>query len=423
MAATPQTAAQKLLAQASGRSHVAVGEVVYPDPALVIIHDGYVEAAYKELTALGFGAVRNPERVMFVTDHEVAYGSQAAVARGAANREVAKRWNIGHMYDAGRGGHGHLFPMETGLVGPGMFLFAYDMHCTNFGAVGALALGVGTEITTVLATGSLWTQAPATIRIELTGRLGLGIRARDVGFMLAHGLASGRWGVEYDYRVIEFGGPGIEALGWSERVALCNSVTEIGIASVLFAAPPVGVPIPAGADILSDPGAMYQDIIEIDLSQIQPQLALPGGPENASPIAAAAGTPIQHAFLGACGSGMFEDFADAAALLRGRRIAEGVRLFVAPGSVATARRMADEGISQVFMDAGAVMLPAGCGACANGSMAPLGADEVSISTAATNHAGRFGPPGGQAFLGSPLTVAASALRGCITDSRNLSDDE
>lgn len=408
---------QKLLARASGRGHVEVGEVVYPEPELVIVHDGFVEAAWRELSSLGYGAIRHPERAVFVTDHEVAYTSPAAIARGAAIRDIARRWKVGRFFDVGRGGHGHLFPLETGLVRPEMFLFAYDMHCTTFGAVGALALGVGPEVTTVLATGSLWTQVPATIRIEVRGRLPHGSHARDAGFMLAHGLASDQWGVEFDSRVIEIGGPGAQALDLAARVALCNSVTELGIATVLFDVPPPEAAASDTATFLSDPGAPYQSLIEIELGDIEPQVALPGGPENAVAVSRAAGREIQHAFIGSCGSGMYQDFADAAALLRGRHIADGVRMFIVPGSVGTARRLADDGLAQIFMEAGAIVLPPGCGPCAGGLMAPLGAGEVSISTAATNHSGRFGSPEGEPYLASPLTVAVSALRGRINDPR------
>ncbi len=412
-----RTVLQKLLARAADREYVEVGEVVYPTPDLVVLHDGCVEAAYQELSSLGFGAIRHPEKVMFVTDHEVAYGSPAAIARGAAIREIARRWKIGHFYDVGRGGHGHLFPLESRIVRPGMFLFAYDMHCTTFGAVGALALGVGPEVTTVLATGTLWTRVPASIRVELTGRLPPGSHARDAGFVLAHGLARGRWKVEFDDRAIELGGPGAQGLDVSERVALCNSVTELGVATVLFSVAPADFRPDEAAAYLSDPSAAYEHTIEIDLSDIEPQVALPGGLENAAPVSSVAGREIQHAFIGSCGSGMYEDFADAAAILRGQRIAEGVRMFVVPGSVATAQRLANEGIAQVFMQAGAMVLPAGCGPCAGGLMGPLGAGEVSISTAATNHRGRFGAAEGVPYLASPLTVAVSALRGRITDPR------
>ncbi|MGH7107305.1 MAG: aconitase family protein, partial [Acetobacteraceae bacterium] len=399
------TAVEKLLARAAGRDRVEVGEVAYPEPELVIIHDGFVEAAWRELSSLGYGAIRHPERVVFVTDHEVAYTSPAAISRGAAIRDIARRWNIGRLFDVGRGGHGHLFPLETGLVRPGMFLFAYDMHCTTFGAVGALALGVGPEVVTVLATGSLWTQVPPTVRVELRGRLPPGSHARDAGFLLTHGLANDRWGVEFDSRAIEIGGPGAEELEVAARVALCNSVTELGIATVLFDVPPPGLSRDEAASSLSDPLAVYQSLIELELGEIEPQVALPGGPENAVPVSRAAGREIQHAFIGSCGSGMYQDFADAAALLRGGHIADGVRMFIVPGSVATARRLADDGLAQIFMDAGAIVLPPGCGPCAGGLMAPLGAGEVSISTAATNHAGRFGSPDGEPYLASPLTVA------------------
>ena len=217
------TAAQKILARACGRAHVEPGEVVYPVPELVIIHDGFVETSYRELHGLGYGSVVSPEKVVFVTDHEVAYTTQRAVERGRNIRRIAKAWNVGQLFDAGRGGHGHIFPMESGLVKPGMFLFCYDMHCTNFGAVGALAMAAGTEVTAVLATGSLWTTVPHTVRVDLTGSLRHGAHARDVGFLLAQGFGDGRFGVQHDYRIIEFGGPGIDRLGLASRVALISS--------------------------------------------------------------------------------------------------------------------------------------------------------------------------------------------------------
>lgn len=415
----PSTAVQKLLARAARRDRVDVGDVVYPEPDLVTIHDGFVEGAWRELSELGFASLRNPERVMFVTDHEVAYGSPSAIARGAAIREIARRWKVGHFYDAGRGGHGHLFPLENGMVRPGMFVFAYDMHCTTFGAAGALALGIGPEVATVLATGTLWTQVPHTIRIELSGQLGKGCHARDAGFLVAHHLATGRWDADYDYRVIEFAGPGAAALDLASRVALLNSVTELGVATVLFGAPLPGFDARQCAGFESDADAGYEARLALRLDDIEPQVALPGGPENAAPVSAADGLPIQHAFIGSCGSGMYEDFVDAAALMRGRRVADGVRMVVVPGSVDTAQRLAGDGIAKVFMEAGAMMMPAGCGPCAGGLLAPLGPGEVSVSTAATNHSGRFGSPEGIPYLGSPLTVAASAVRGRITDPREF----
>lgn len=408
------TATQKILARASGLKVVNPGDIVYPIPELLIIHDGYVETAYKELHALQFGKIVSPEKVVFVTDHEVSYGTQRAVERGRNIRAIAKAWHIGQYFDVGRGGHGHLFPMELGMIRPGMFAMAYDMHCTNFGAMGAFVMAVGTELTSVLATGTLWTQVPHTIKINLLGELPQGSHARDVGFLLSKGFSKDQWGVQYDNRVIEFSGTGLKKLDLTARVALCNSITEMGVANVLFNDNPPGKDVSGAPDFLSDDDANFEAIIHFDLQKVKPQVALPGGPDRAENVIEHIGVQIDHAFIGACGSGMYQDFVDAANIIRGYRVADGVRLFIVPGTTLTAKRLSNEGLTQVFIDAGAIMLPPGCGPCAGGSMAPLGPGEVSIATAATNHAGRFGAHEGKIYLGSPLTVAASAIFGCIS---------
>lgn len=412
-----QTATQKMLARASGLARVEPGDVVHPNPELVIIHDGYVETCYAQLSKLGYKRLRNPEKVVFVTDHEVAYTTQRAVERGRNIRKIAQEWRVGQHYDVGRGGHGHIFPIEAGIVKPGMFLFAYDPHCTNFGAIGALAMGTGTEVTSILATGSLWTVVPQTIRVNLEGKLPPGSHPRDVGFLLGHGFTEGTWGLDCDYRVIEFGGSGIDTFDLADRIAVVNTLTELGVANTLFASPPPNMNIAGAPDFLSDPDAAYEGVVTIDLAKVTPQVALPGGPERAANVETVAGRRIEHAYLGSCGSSMYEDMVAAANIIKGHQVAEGVRLIVVPGTNAIASRMAKEGIAQIYLDAGAQIMPPGCGPCAGGVMGPLMNGETSISTAATNHEGRFG--GGEAFLGSPLTVAASAITGKITDPRDL----
>ncbi len=410
------TAVQKIYARACGLERVEVGDVIYPEPDLVIIHDGFVETAYRELTGLGYGKVVHPERVMFVTDHEVSYGSQRAIERGRNIRRIAREWDIGHVYDVGRGGHGHIFPIEAGMIRPGMFIYTYDGHCTNFGAMGALATSVASETSYILATGTCWMRVPGTILVTLKGRLRTGAHARDVGFVLAHGFASNRWSVDHDSKAVEFAGPGLAHLDLASRVALCNSITEVGIVNVLMAPLPEYAGDAVHGDYLSDQNAQYAAEIVIDLDEIAPQVALPGGPDRAEAVEAVLGQHIDHAFIGACGSGMYQDFIDAMHALEGKKVAPHVRLFVVPGTVATSQRLADEKVLQTFMDAGAIVLPPGCGPCAGGSMAPLGPDEVSIATAATNHAGRFGANEGRIYLASPVTVAASAVAGHIVAS-------
>jgi len=412
----PMTMAEKLLAKAVGRASVKPGDVISPDPELVILHDGYVETAHRQLSQIGYKRITNPKRVVILTDHNVINTSPRAVEQSRANRRIAAEWQVGAFFDVGRGGHGHIYPMETGMVRPGMFLIAYDMHCTNFGAIGAFAMRAGPDIPIVLATGTLWTMVPQTLRIDLTDAFRPGVYARDLGFKLSRDLTSGALGVEYDDRVVEFGGKATASMPVSERIALCNTLTEIGVNNVLF--PPLSFSgeKTAGGE-LGDDDANFESRITIDLGALGPQVALPGGPDRAVDIAAAVGRPVDQAVIGSCGSGMYEDFERAAALVRGKTIAPNVRFFVVPGTIAIAQRMMDNGLTKDFMDAGAIFLPAGCGPCAGGVGAPLGPGEVSISTAATNGAGRMGARDAECYLASPVTVTASALAGRIVDPR------
>ena len=214
------TMAEKMLARASGRASVKPGDVVSPDPELVILHDGYVETAYKQLTEIGYKRITNPERVMIIVDHQVIATSPRAIEQARNNRRIGAEWRIGHFFDAGRGGHGHIYPMEVGMVRPGMFLFAYDMHCTNFGAIGAFAMRAGPDIPAVLATGTMWTVVPHTLRVNLVGKFKPGVHPRDLGFKLSADLSSGVLGCEYDYRVVEFAGPAVQSMSLASRVAL-----------------------------------------------------------------------------------------------------------------------------------------------------------------------------------------------------------
>lgn len=419
------TAVEKALARASGKSAVSPGEIVYPQPELVFVHDGHVEGCGRELDELGITRLHQPERVVFVTDHEVLYLSQRAAERGANIRKTARDWGVGAFFDVGQGGHGHIFPMEHVLVLPGMMLFASDMHCSNFGAVGAVPVRAGPEVVSVLATGRLWTTVPQSLRVVLHGALPAGVYARDAGFRLGRILSEDA-APSVDYRYLEFAGDALDALGIDQRVALCNTPTELGAAGVFI--PPSRAVLDwcaaraqrAFAPVFSDADAAFEAQIELDLGALSPQVALPGSPANAVPIEQAAGRAVQHAYIGSCGSGMYADLLIAAEILRDRRVADGTRLFVTPGTVGCARRMADEGLTQVFLDAGAIVLPAGCGPCAGGNLGLMHHGEVSISTAATNHAGRMGPKDTECYLASPATVSASAVAGKIVDPRELS---
>jgi len=421
------TAVEKILARTSGQETVRPGDIVYPDPDFILAHDGLVAPSKQQLDDLGITRLKSPEKVIFVTDHEVIQLSERSIERIQQNREAAKAWGVSQFYDAGQGGHGHLFPMERGIVSPGTFYFDNDRHCTSVGGIGAIGFRVGAEIITVLATGTVWTKVPSTLRISLKGKLPDGVYARDIGFYLASGLKDGGFlQAEMDYRVLEFAGD-LDQFSLSERVALTNAPTEMRAYAVFV--PPSAEIIAYAQEraqkpfdpVYSDPDAAYDGDIEVDISGLQPQIAITGSPANAVNLSEVAGRSIQHAFIGGCGSGMWDDLVTAAKILHGKRLAPGVRLFVVPGTEDSLKRLTRDGLMSTFLDAGAFVLPAGCGLCSSNPIGPLNQGEASISTASANERGRFrGSRDAEMYLGSPATVAASAVAGKITDPREIS---
>ncbi len=418
------TAVEKVLAKKSGKASVRPGDVVFPNPDYVMIHDGVVMGAKRELDSLGINRLAAPDKVMMVSDHDVIYGSARAAERGAYNRAAAKAWGVKNFYDVGRGGHGHIFPMESGLLLPGMFYFDNDRHATNAGAIGAFGFRIGSEISRVLATGTNWVQVPKSVKLTLKGRLKPGVYARDIGFHLAMLIKQKIFDVDIDYKVLEYAGD-LDQFSLAARAALCSSPTEIQAYGVFL--PPSEAILKHARErgqrpftpVYADTDAYYEAEFTLDVSRLEPQIALPGGVQNAVNLSEAAGTPVDHAFIGSCGSGMWDDLVQVATVLKGRRIANTVRLFIAPGTEESTKRLSREGLMQVFIEAGAIMLPAGCGPCNDAVIGPLHSGEVSISTATNNPAGRFGARDAKLYLGSPATVAASAVTGKITDPREF----
>jgi 3-isopropylmalate/(R)-2-methylmalate dehydratase large subunit len=418
------TGAEKIIARASGMARVQSGDIVFPNPDMVMVHDNMVPSVKRTLDSLGIDRLAEPEKVVMVTDHEVLYGSARAAQYGFINRGAARQWKVGRFFDVGRGGHGHVFPMEQGMVLPGMFYFDNDRHCTNAGAIGAVAFRMGLEIARVMATGTNWIMVPKTLKLTVRGRLAPGVYARDLGAHVGSLIRGRKLPFDLDYRILEYAGD-LDQFGLSERVALCSVPTELGAYGVFF--PPSAAIIAHAnkaaqqpfAAAYSDADATYEAEGEIDVGRLEPQVSLPGGVQNAVPVSEVAGIRVDHAFIGSCASGMYEDIAAAARFLVGKRIDERVRLFVAAGSEGTTRRLAAEGLMQVLLDAGAVVLPAGCGPCNDAVVGPIDGGEVSISTATNNPVGRFGARDGKLYLGSPATVAASAVAGCIVDPRSV----
>lgn len=418
-----QTIAEKILSRICGRT-LRAGEIAMPEAELVTVHDWYTVNAFRTLEEFGVEKLFDADRVLLSTDHEPVPVSPAATERQKRIRDYAARYGVTRHYDAGRGGLAHIFPVEDGTVVPGMFVFAYDTHVTNYGAVGALGVAILTEVAEVLACGSVWLAVPPTLRVDITGSLSFGVSPRDAAQYLigAHEAAT------FEDAVVEYGGPGLAALGIDARHTLCNTPLELGAVSALcepdalcmdYVRPRAKRPVHA---MLPDADARYRARIGLDLSALEPQVALPPRPDNVVGISAVAGTPIQHAYIGSCASGLLDDLRIAARLLRGRRIDPRVRLYITAATQQVMTDAAAEGLLETFIRAGAMVTPAGCGPCAAGRIGGVTSGEVSIGTGTRNDHGRLGAHDAALYLASPATVAASALAGRIADPRPWLED-
>lgn len=413
-----QTLTEKILSRVMGRS-VAAGETIYPLPDLMTVHDWYVVNFDKALEELGVDALYDPARVLISTDHEPVATNPAGAERQKKVREIVRKYGITQFYDVGRGGLGHIFPMEKGIIRPGMFVLAYDTHVTNYGAVGCLGIPMVFEIPEVLACGSVWIRVPETVRVNLVGKLKPGTTIRDVSQRMIVEIGEDN----LDYSVVEYSGPSLKDIGFGGRMTLCNNPLEMGAksalvevdeATVAFVQSRTSVPFTIEK---SDPDAKFKAVYEYDLAIMEPQVAAPPRPDNVVGVSKVAGTPVNHAFIGSCANGSIEDMRDAALILRGRKVHPSVRLFITPATQEIAVQAASEGLITIFMEAGAVMTAPGCGPCAAGRIAPVAPGEVSINTGTRNDPGRYGTTKADAYLASPLTVAASAVAGEIADPR------
>ncbi|MDR7465610.1 MAG: aconitase/3-isopropylmalate dehydratase large subunit family protein, partial [Armatimonadota bacterium] len=310
---------------------------------------------------------------------------------------------------------------ERGHVRPGMLLVGTDSHTTTHGALGAAATGIGTtEMAYVLATGRLWFRVPETVRVELTGAPGPGVGWKDAILHLA-----GRIGADgAQYRALEFAGAALAGMGIGGRMTMANMAVELGAKFGLFPADAAALDYLAerGLEVLPfgpDPDAVYQETLTVDLSALEPQVALPHSVDRVRPVSAVADLPVDQAFIGSCTNGRVEDLEVAAQYLAGRRVHPRTRLIVAPASRAVLQEAMERGILPALLAAGALLLPPGCGPCFGGHQGLLAPGERCIGTHNRNFAGRMGSPAAEIYLASPATVAASALYGRITDPRRV----
>jgi homoaconitate hydratase family protein len=415
---------EKILASKSGKSVVETGEVVVCGVDLMVMHDLSANFVMKVFENEMEGApIADPSKIVFAFDHNFSPATREAAEALAAVRRFAARHNVRNLFDSGCGSIHHAI-MESGLAAPGMIITGCDSHTPIYGALGAFATGVGNNSMAALgfAHGSGWFKVPETIRVHFHGSTMAGVMPRDISQYFIGQI--GEDGAIY--KAIEYAGPYIERLDVSDRSLFPLQAIDVGgkcgfvnpdQKTADFAKSLLGH---ANFELFrNDPGARYAQVIDIDVSKIEPQVALPPTVGNVKPIEAAVGIPINIAEVGGSTGGRLSDIRTLARYFVDRKVAPGVRLQVVPTSRATYLAALREGLLETLHIAGANVFPPSCGSNQAFNMGAMAEDEVMISTQARNFPGRNGHPKARHFLASPLTVAASALTGRITDPRSL----
>ena len=428
-----QTFAQKAIARAAGLPDVAVGQIVDVRPDLILSHDNTAAIAAM-FYRLGLKKVRDPDRLAITLDHAVPPPTPRHAQNHAEIRRFVAEQGIRNFFEAGRG-ICHQVLSEEALVLPGQMILGADSHTTHFGWMGAFGAGVGrSEVLALWATGEIWLRVPESIRIVLTGRLPPGVTAKDLCLRIFRDLGADG-GL---YRSVEFTGEGVRHLSVESRMVIANFMAEFGVKNAYL--PPddrvfdwlaprrarrTGEPIEAVRERIAagalypDPDAPYEAEYVYRLEDLEPMVACPHAVDHVRPLREIAGTRIDMAFIGTCTNGRLEDIAAAAAILRGRRIAPGVRLLVIPASREVLEEALRRGFIQTLVEAGAMIGIPGCGPCMGNHMGIPAPGEVVISSGSRNFRGRMGTPDAEIYLASPAVVAASALRGVITDPREI----
>jgi len=365
------------------------------------------------------------DKVVIVQDHYVPNKDIASAEQAKALRNYARRYNITNYYEIGKGGICHQVMIEEGFVAPGRLIIGADSHTCSYGALGAFSTGVGsTEAGAAMATGRLWFKVPTTQKFVIDGNLREYVMGKDI---ILHII--GDIGVSGSlYRSMEFYGSTISHLSLSDRITIANMVVEAGAKAGII--PPDekvfrflrnrvrGDYKPVYADEGSDSDSEYEAIFEYDASEIVPTVAKPFSPANTVP-ASELDVTIDQAYLGSCTNGRIEDLRAAAAILKGKKVSPDVRMIVVPASEKVLKQALEEGLISIFVDAGAFVCSATCGACLGGYLGVLAKGERCISTTNRNFIGRMGHKDSEVYLANPAVVAASAITGRITDPGDL----
>jgi 3-isopropylmalate/(R)-2-methylmalate dehydratase large subunit len=423
------TVVEKILARASGKGSLAAGDVVEPAVDLAMSHENAALVINQFLEVFeGTGLeprLWDPSRVAIIFDHRVPAESPKTATNQKKIRAFVAANGIAKFHDirGDRGGICHQVLPENGYVRPGQVVVGTDSHTTSHGALGAFAFGIGaTEMASVWALGrAVNVEVPATIRVNVSGELAPQVFAKDLILYIVGTLGA----AGASFRVLEYHGPAIERMRTSGRLTLCNMSVEAGATAGIVPADAetlrylreeAGV-ADAVAPVQPDPDAAYARTVEVDASALEPQIACPHTVDNVRPVSKVLGTRVDQIVIGSCTNGRLDDLAVAAGILKGKKVAPHTRMLVFPASGRIYQQALAAGYVADLMQAGAVVMNAGCGPCLGVHEGALGDGEVALSTTNRNFKGRMGNPTAEVYLCSPAVAAASAVSGVITDPR------
>ncbi|KZE38829.1 3-isopropylmalate dehydratase large subunit [Bhargavaea cecembensis] len=411
-----QTIIEKIISKHAGKP-VIKNEIAIVSVDGVMASDTTAPLAIKAFREMGGKKVWDSDKAFLVIDHASPAPNERIANLHSMMRDFANEQGI-KLYDVGEG-ICHQLMVENGHVKPGQLFLGADSHTCTYGALGAFATGVGsTDLAGTMLTGKTWLKVPATIKIIFEGRFPQGTSAKD---LILHVV--GMVGIEgATYKAVEFTGPALEDLSLSSRMTIANMTIEMGGKAGFVDT--TGLELPYSfEDIKPDADAVYEKVITVDVSALQPTVAVPHSPDNVAPIQDVVGTPIHQAFIGSCTNGRLEDLHAAAEILKGKKIHEQVRFIIGPASQEVFNEALSDGTVEILSKAGVKFIPSGCGPCVGTHQGIPGKGENVISATNRNFQGRMGNRDSQIYLGSPATVALSALHGKITDPSTLHKEE
>ncbi len=419
------TMTQKILAAHAGLKEVKAGQFIEIDLDMVLGNDITTPVAIKEFEKMGADKVFDKDKIAIVLDHFVPNKDIKSAEQCKVSREFAKAQTITNFFDVGQMGIEHALLPEKGLVVAGDTVLGADSHTCTYGALGAFSTGVGsTDMAGAMATGQMWLKVPSAIKINLTGKLNKWVSGKD---LILHII--GMIGVDGAlYKSMEFTGQGVKELSMDDRFTISNMAIEAGGKNGIF---PVDektigyIKEHSFKDYTiyqADEDAVYDQVIDIDLSRLKPTVAFPHLPENTKTIDQVGDIKIHQVVIGSCTNGRIDDMRVAAKILKGKTVSPNVRTIIIPATQKIYKQCIQEGLAEIFIDAGAIISTPTCGPCLGGYMGILADGERAVATTNRNFVGRMGHTGSEVYLASPAVAAASALKGKIANPDEIEEE-